>query len=123
VRLSPYSDFRVGLSAGSPTDEAEKLACAIVPAATRPDRYRAADTPRTYMARYQLPRHVQERPRAASKRNSRGAHGLSGHVSVSDTRTWPERSVQPAGSQLLRLADLVRIGAAVLGAGCLEHGR
>ncbi len=38
VRLSPYSDFRVGLSAGNPTEEAEKLACASVPAASTTQR-------------------------------------------------------------------------------------
>ena len=40
ARLSPYSDFSVGLSAGSPTEEAEKLACASVPAASTTQRYR-----------------------------------------------------------------------------------
>ena len=38
VRLSPYSDFSVGLSAGSPTEDAEKLACASVPAASTTQR-------------------------------------------------------------------------------------
>jgi hypothetical protein len=38
VRLSPYSDFSVGLSAGRPTEEAEKLACATVPAASTTQR-------------------------------------------------------------------------------------
>src|SRR4051812_7209062 len=33
------------------------------------------------------------------------------------------RSAEPAGAQLLRLADLVRVRAAVLGAGGLQHGR
>src|SRR3954465_14789777 len=62
VRLSSYSDFRVGLSAGSPTEEAEKLACASVPAASTTHRYRAADTSPNVQARYQIPRHVQNGP-------------------------------------------------------------
>ena len=36
--VSPKCDFNAGPSAGSPTDEAEKLACANVPAARTTQR-------------------------------------------------------------------------------------
>ena len=36
--VSPYSDFSAGPSAGRPTEEAEKLACASVPAASTTQR-------------------------------------------------------------------------------------
>src|SRR5205823_8462556 len=80
-------------------------------------------TSRTYMARYQLPRHVQSGSVPDFQAEFGEAYLLFGHVSVSDTRTSPERSAQPARPQLLRLADLVRVRAAVLGARGLEHGR